>query len=326
MENSGSGESLAYRNEVENLEVCMRCPRGCRVNRRQGQAGSCGMTGTEIYLARAALHMWEEPCISGDTGSGAVFFSGCPLRCIYCQNYEIAHGEIGKPVTWERLAEIFLELQEQQAANINLVTPTHYTPEIICAVMLARKMGLRIPIVYNCSGYESTDMLRCLDGIVDIYLTDFKYMDSQMAEKYSHAPDYPEVAKKALQEMVRQQGTPVFSESGRMKAGVVVRHLLLPNHVKNAKNVVQYVYETYGNHVYVSLMNQYTPLPQVARFPELNRRVTKREYDRLIAYAMDLGIEQGFIQEGETSQESFIPAFDYEGVEKDSKRNAVREE
>lgn len=315
MGSSESGGNLAYCNEEENTGICIRCPRGCRVNRRQGQTGSCGMTGTEIYLARAALHMWEEPCISGDTGSGAVFFSGCPLRCIYCQNYEIAHGEIGKPVTWERLAEIFLELQEQQAANINLVTPTHYTPEIICAVTQARKWGLQIPIVYNCSGYESTDMLRCLDGIVDIYLTDFKYMDSQMAEKYSHAADYPEVVKKALQEMVRQQGTPVFSESGMMKAGVVVRHLLLPNHVKNAKNVVQYVYETYGNHVYLSLMNQYTPLPQAAGFPELNRRVTKREYERLVDYAMELGVEQGFIQEGETSQESFIPAFDYEGVE-----------
>lgn len=315
MGSSESGGNLAYCNEEENTGICIRCPRGCRVNRRQGQTGSCGMTGTEIYLARAALHMWEEPCISGDTGSGAVFFSGCPLRCIYCQNYEIAHGEIGKPVTWERLAEIFLELQEQQAANINLVTPTHYTPEIICAVTQARKWGLQLPIVYNCSGYESTDMLRCLDGIVDIYLTDFKYMDSQMAEKYSHAADYPEVAKKALQEMVRQQGTPVFSESGMMKAGVVVRHLLLPNHVKNAKNVVQYVYETYGNHVYLSLMNQYTPLPQAAGFPELNRRVTKREYERLVNYAMELGVEQGFIQEGETSQESFIPAFDYEGVE-----------
>ena len=204
--------------------------------------------------------MWEEPCISGESGSGAVFFSGCPLRCVYCQNRDIAGAERGIDITVERLAEIFLELAGKGAANINLVTPTHYTPQIIRAVEMARKSGLTIPLVYNCSGYEKVDTLKLLEGVVDMYLTDFKYMDVEAAERYSHAPDYPEVAKAALQEMVRQIGEPVFDEAGMMKKGVIVRHLLLPNHLKNAKGVVQYVYETYGDTVYLSLMNQYTPL------------------------------------------------------------------
>ena len=294
--------------------TCTRCPRNCNVERFNGKAGVCGVKGKEIYVARAALHMWEEPCISGDTGSGAVFFSGCPLRCIYCQNYNISKAEIGKKISMERLAEIFLELQEKGALNINLVTPTHYTVEIIKAISLAKSMGLKLPIVYNCSGYEKVETLRMLENIVDIYLTDFKYMERDIAEKYSSAPDYPEVAKLALKEMVRQQETPLFDNEGIMKKGVIVRHLLLPNHLKNAKSVVEYVYKTYGNKVYLSLMNQYTPLPQVANIPELNRCVTKREYERLLDYAIDLGVEQAFIQEGETAKESFIPDFDNQGV------------
>lgn len=272
------------------------------------------MAGEGILLARAALHMWEEPCISGENGSGAVFFVGCPLRCVYCQNYEIAHAETGKRVTRERLSEIFLELQEKKAANINLVTPTHYTPEIIWAAERARRKGLSIPIVYNCSGYEKTETLKKLEGIIDIYLTDFKYMESETAARYSKAPDYPETARAALNEMVRQTGGAVFDEKGRMRRGVIVRHLLLPNHLKNAKAVVKYVYETYGDQVFLSLMNQYTPLPRMREWPELNRRVTRREYDRLVSYAISLGVENGFIQEGKTAEESFIPAFDCEGV------------
>lgn len=293
---------------------CTICPRNCNVNRADGQAGVCGVTGNGIYAARAALHMWEEPCISGDTGSGAVFFSGCPLRCIYCQNYNIAHAEEGKKITIERLADIFLELQSKKAANINLVTPTHYSPEIIQAVKIARRQGLVLPIVYNCSGYEKVETLQTLEGTVDIYLTDFKYMEAGIAGRYSGAGDYPEVAKAALKEMVRQQGKPVFDEQGMMKQGVIVRHLLLPNHLKNAKAVVQYVHETYGTQVYLSLMNQYTPLPQVADIPELNRKVTKREYERLIDFAIAMGVENGFVQEGQTAKESFIPVFDYEGL------------
>lgn len=293
---------------------CRLCPRNCGAVRKDGQAGFCGVAGAGIAAARAGLHMWEEPCITGANGSGTIFFSGCALRCVYCQNYYIARAETGREIALERLTEIMLELQEKGAENINLVTPTHYTPEIVQAVQEAKEEGLNLPIVYNCSGYEKVDTLRMLEGIVDIYLTDFKYMEEEPARLYSRAADYPEVAKAALQEMVRQQGIPVFDEEGRMKKGVIVRHLLLPNHLKNAKAVVKYVFETYGNQVYLSLMNQYTPLPQVSVFPELSRKVTKREYEKLIDYALSLGLEQGFIQEGETAKESFIPAFDYEGL------------
>lgn len=301
------------------MKECTLCPRNCKVNRAGGEAGVCGVSGDGILGARAALHMWEEPCISGEHGSGAVFFSGCPLRCIYCQNYEIAHAETGKRISVERLAEIFLELAEKGANNINLVTPTHYTPEIVQAVTLAREAGLTLPIIYNCSGYEKVETLRQLTGIVDIYLTDFKYMDREIAARYSKAPDYPEIAKKALQEMVRQTGAPVFGESpsgeqDMLRSGVIVRHLLLPNCLQNGKEVVRYVYETYGDAVYLSLMNQYTPLPQVKNIPELNRKVTEREYEKLIDYAIDLGVECAFIQEGETAEESFIPAFTCEGI------------
>lgn len=292
---------------------CTLCPRECNVDRVNGEKGICGVSGTEIFGARAALHMWEEPCISGETGSGTVFFSGCPLRCVYCQNYDIAHAERGIGITVERLAEIFLELQEKGAANINLVTPTHYTIEIVRAVTIAKEQGLRLPIVYNCSGYEKVETLKILEGIVDIYLTDFKYMDSDMAKKYSKASDYPEIAKKALEEMVRQQGIPQHNEHNMMKKGVIVRHLLLPGYLKNAKDVVKYVYETYGDKVYLSLMNQYTPLSHVEKYPEINRHVAEEEYEELVDYAIELGVENGFIQEGETAEESFIPAFNNEG-------------
>lgn len=293
---------------------CRLCPRNCGANRKDGQAGFCGAAGSGIAAARAGLHMWEEPCITGVNGSGTIFFSGCPLRCVYCQNYHIARAETGREIPLERLTEIMLELQEKGAENINLVTPTHYTQEIVQAALNAKEKGLALPIVYNCSGYEKVDTLRMLEGIVDIYLTDFKYMEEEPARKYSRAADYPEAAKAALKEMVRQAGEPSFTEDGMMQKGVIVRHLLLPGHLRNAKKVVKYVYETYKNQVYVSLMNQYTPLPQIVDYPELNRRVTKREYEKLIDYALDLGLEQGFIQEGETAKESFIPAFDYEGL------------
>lgn len=318
------------------ISECTLCPRNCKVDREAGKMGVCGVTGSDIWVARAALHYWEEPCISGETGSGTVFFCGCSLRCVYCQNYQIAHIKNSKEklqittdsicsienfeerfsVTVERLAEIFLELQEKKAANINLVTPTHYALQIAKAVSIAKQKGLHIPIVYNCSGYESVEVLKQLDGVVDIYLTDFKYMDEEMAFRYSKAKNYPDIAKEALAEMVRQQGEAVFDEDSMMKKGVIVRHLLLPNHLKNGKDVVKYIYETYGDQVYISLMNQYTPLPQVRDFPEINRKVTEREYEALIDYALELGVENGFIQEGETAKESFIPAFEGEGVKR----------
>lgn len=297
------------------MERCNLCPRNCNADRKNGQAGVCGVAGEGILGARAALHMWEEPCISGERGSGTVFFSGCPLRCVYCQNYQIAKAEVGKEISVMRLAEIFLELQEKKhAENINLVTPTHYTLEIVEAIQQAKRQGLTIPIVYNCSGYEKVETLKKLDGIVDIYLTDFKYVDNRLAARYSKAPDYPEIAKAALAEMVRQIGEPEFDQRDMMTKGVIVRHLLLPNALENGKQVVRYVYETYGAQVFLSLMNQYTPLPQVEAYPEIYRKVTEEEYDELVDYAIEIGVEQGFIQEGETAEESFIPAFDCEGI------------
>ena len=271
----------------------------------------------EIYLARAALHMWEEPCISGESGSGAVFFSGCNLRCVYCQNDEIAAGRKGRQVSVERLSQIFLELQEKGASNINLVTPDHFVIKIAEAVLLAKEKGLRLPVVYNGSGYEKEEIIENLSGIVDIFLTDFKYMDEKAAQKYSFAPDYPDVAKKALAQMVRLVGEPAFDEKGMMTKGVIVRHLLLPGHKKNARDVIRYVYETYGDRVYLSLMNQYTPFERLKENPdyrELCRKVTRREYEAVIDYALSLGVRNAFIQEGDVAKESFIPAFDFEGI------------
>lgn len=296
------------------MKRCMICPRRCGADRGAGEIGVCG-EDSRIFAARAALHFWEEPCISGERGSGAVFFSGCPLRCVYCQNYEIAAARQGMEISEPRLAEIFLELQEQGAENINLVTPTHYTEQIIRALKRAAADGLALPVVYNCSGYERAETLRSLEGIVSVYLTDFKYMSADTAMRYSHAPDYPETAKEALAEMVRQRPNPEFDASGRMTGGVIVRHLLLPGHVREAEEIVRYVYGAYKNQVYLSLMNQYTPFARLAELcPELNRRVTKREYERLIDYTLALGVEQAFIQEGATARESFIPAFDFEGL------------
>ena len=277
-------------------------------------AGFCGMTD-RIRAARAALHMWEEPCISGTKGSGAVFFSGCSLRCIFCQNHEIAAGKAGKEISGERLAEIFLELQEKGAANINLVTGTHFAPSIRKALERAGEQGLSLPVVYNCGGYESLRTLRMLEGFVDVYLPDFKYMDSQLAEKFSHAPDYPEAAKTALAEMVRQTGPCVFDPEGYIRKGTIVRHLILPGHTRNSKDVLRYLHETYGDRIYISIMNQYTPVRPLPDYPELNRKVTRREYEKVLDEAVRLGIEKAYIQEGETADESFIPAFDLEGIE-----------
>lgn len=295
------------------LKDCHLCPRNCGVDRLAGQKGFCGVDAG-IMVARAALHMWEEPCISGKEGSGAVFFSGCSLGCVFCQNRTISKGQSGKVITVERLAELFLDLQGQKANNINLVTAGHFLPQVREALILAKEQGLTIPVVYNSSGYEKAEMLRYLDGLVDIYLPDFKYLEADLAGKYSHAKDYPEVAMKALEEMVRQVGTPEFDERGMMKKGVIVRHLLLPGHVRNSKKVLEYLYGTYGDQIYISLMNQYTPMPAMKDDPQLSRKVTDREYDRLLDHAISLGVTNCFIQEGETAKESFIPEFNGEGV------------
>ncbi len=295
-------------------ENCILCPRNCNTNRNDGNIGACMVSG-KLKLARAALHYWEEPCISGEAGSGAVFFSGCSLHCVFCQNEEISRGQSGKEVEKERLAEIFLELQEKGANNINLVTPGQYVPHIIWAVEQARDQGLKLPIVYNTSSYEKVETIRRLQGIVDIYLPDFKYMSSDIAMKYSKAKDYPEVAKAAIAEMVRQQPNPVFDEvTGLMKRGVIVRQLLLPNLLEDAKAIVKYLYDAYGDNIYLSLMSQFTPLSNVENYPELNRKVSEKEYEEYVNYAIELGVENGFIQEEDVADESFIPHFDCEGV------------
>ncbi|MGN1179692.1 MAG: radical SAM protein [Suilimivivens sp.] len=295
---------------------CNLCPRNCMAHREEKEKGYC-LSGSTLKVARAALHMWEEPCISGEKGSGAVFFSGCNLRCVYCQNFEIAAAGQGKEITVFRLVDIFLSLQKQGAANINLVTPDHYVIPVIQAVLQAREKGLKLPVVYNCSGYEKSEVIESLEGIVDIFLTDFKYMEEELAGRYSFAPDYPKVAKTALKAMVKVAGKPVFDEDGMMQKGVIVRHLLLPGHKRNAREVIKYVYETYGDDVYLSLMNQYTPFERLREkegYTELCRKVTRREYESIVDYTLSLGIRNAFIQEGETAKESFIPAFDGEGL------------
>ena len=300
---------------MKQLEHCRLCPRACSVNRINGETGACH-ADAQMRVARAALHFWEEPCISGKEGSGAIFFTGCSLGCVFCQNTDISRGQEGKTVNVEQLVRICLNLQAQGANNINLVTAGHYLPAVAEALKQAKNQGLRIPVVYNSSGYEKPETLRLLEGLVDIYLPDMKYMDAQLAKQYSRAGDYPDVAKEALAEMVRQCPDPVFNKRGMMKKGVIVRHLLLPGHVRDSKAVLKYLYETYQDQIFISIMSQYTPMPQMSAYPELNRRVTRREYNRLLDFAMELGIENGFFQEGDPVGESFIPAFDGEGVTK----------
>ena len=295
---------------------CDLCPRKCLVDRKKGEKGICGQT-ENLKVARAALHFWEEPCISGDAGSGAVFFSGCPLHCVFCQNENIANGTVGKEISLERLVDIFLELQEKEANNINLVTPGHFVPQIVKALDQARKEGLTLPVVYNTSSYETVDTIKMLEGYVDIYLPDFKYMSPVLSKKYSHAPDYAEVAKAAIAEMVRQTGKAVFvngDEDNLILRGTIVRHLTLPGCMEDSMQILKYLHETYGDTIYISIMNQFTPLSNLEKYPELNRKITDEEYEALVDYAIDIGIENGFIQEGDTAEESFIPAFDCEGV------------
>ncbi len=313
-----------------NLHNCVLCPRNCHADRINGQTGYCRQTN-EIKAARAALHMWEEPCISGLSGSGTVFFSGCNMGCVFCQNYPVSHGEAGKIISPERLSEIFLSLQEQNACNINLVTPTHFIPQIKKALETAKSNGLSIPIVYNTSSYEKAETLKELDGLIDIYLPDLKYYSPVLSKKYSSAEDYFSFASCAIEEMVRQTGKPVFAPQNLsfanrgeddysgplMKKGVIVRHLLLPGCMEDSRSVLQYLFSAYQNDIYISIMNQYTPVSSFLdsnAYPELQRVVSPSEYDRLINYALSLGIENGFIQDGETCLESFIPSFDCSGI------------
>lgn len=294
-------------------ENCTLCPRECGADREAGEKGHCGMDG-EIYAARAALHMWEEPCISGKRGSGAVFFSGCSLRCIYCQNREIALGERGKRISADRLAEIFLNLQRQGAANLNLVTAAHFVPHVLEALDRAKAGGFRLPVVYNSGGYEKVETLRMMEGYVDVYLPDYKYAEPELAQAFSAAPDYPRTAAAAIEEMLRQTGPCVFDEDGYIRRGTIVRHLILPGHTRNSVKAIGFLLKTFGTDLHISILKQYTPVWHSDRYPELNRTVTGREYEKVLNAALELGLRNGYFQEGETAKESFIPAFDYEGI------------
>ncbi len=366
-------DSLNLRGQSSQLHHCMLCHRKCGVDRLAGERGYCGQDA-RIYAARAALHFWEEPCISGTGGSGAVFFSGCSMRCVFCQNHDIALGTRGLEITPARLSEIFLQLQNQGAHNINLVTPTHFIPQIVSALERAKSHGLTLPIVYNTGSYETSEALQMLDGLIDVYLPDFKYWDPQIAQRYANAPHYRKYASAAIAEMYRQVGDPQFiplssipasdatahlaadgtasrnkadrtdpdapisgqseadeasqspyaasssdgdadiSESSLMTRGMIVRHLLLPGCSEDSMQILRYLHETYGNRIYISIMNQYTPVAPLSEYPELQRKVTDAEYDRVVDYCIDLGMEQAFIQDGEAAAESFIPEFNYTGL------------
>jgi len=294
---------------MNHMEKCMLCPRNCGVSRYKGETGFCNCDD-KLKIARADLHYWEEPCISGKNGSGTVFFSHCNMKCVFCQNYNISTRNQGKIISISGLSRIFLELEEKGAHNINLVTPTHYIPMIIQALDMAKTSGLSIPVVYNTSGYEKVESLKLLEGYVDIYLPDFKYFDNKYALKYSSAPDYFQVASAALSEMTRQVGLPKFTKDGLMKKGVIVRHLMLPGLLFDSKKIIDYLYSTYKDSIYISIMSQYTPLDTVPdKFPELKRTLPKGHYDSLVDYAVDLGIKNAFIQDGASAKESFIPEF-----------------
>ncbi|MBR5872110.1 MAG: radical SAM protein, partial [Oscillospiraceae bacterium] len=268
----------------------------------------------DLKIARAALHLWEEPCISGESGSGTIFFSGCTMRCIFCQNREISRGEAGKIISIERLSEIFFELKEKGANNINLVTPMHYAPQIIKAFDIAKAKGFDLPIVWNTGGWELPESVEAVKDYADIWLTDFKYFDNNLAEKFSDAKEYFENASASLKKMVEQTGKAVFDEDGIMKKGVIVRHLVLPGHTDDSKEILRWLWKNFGDSIWVSIMNQYTPLCTDEKYPELFRSVTDEEYDEIIDFAVDLGFENAFVQEGGAASESFIPPFDLEGV------------
>ena len=288
------------------LKNCVICPRKCGVNRYQ-ERGFCGADNA-IKVSYYSLHMWEEPVISGKKGSGTIFFSHCNLRCLYCQNKKISIDGYGKKISNKKLKEIMLKLQEEGAHNINLVTPTHYIPQIVKVLRNIKDKELKIPVVYNTSSYENVGSLKILNGLVDIYLADLRYYDDELAKKYSFCDNYFEIATMAIDEMFRQTGTIVFDKDGMMRKGLIVRVLVLPGHVHDAKEIIQYLYQTYHDDIYISIMNQYTPIEKYC-YENLNRKLTEEEYEDVINYALTIGVSKAFIQEGDTALESFIPDF-----------------
>lgn len=295
------------------LKNCTLCPRNCHADRTKSQ-GFCH-AGNDVEVALVSLHQWEEPCLSGTKGAGTVFFSHCSMQCIFCQNYEISTKGRGFKISVKRLAEIFLEQQKRNAHCLELVTATHYVPQIIEALDTAKKNGLNIPIVYNSSGYEKIETLEALRNYIDVFLPDFKYFSGEIAKKYSNAADYPEVAQKAIAKMYELVGKPVFKDN-LMQKGVIIRHLILPWHYKESLKIVKYIWETYHDNVYLSLMNQYTPMYKALTHPELKRRLTTFEYDKVVNFADSLGFTNCYIQQGKTATKDFVPKFNGENVKK----------
>lgn len=297
------------------LRCCTLCPRRCRVDRTRG-TGFCG-AGASVRLALVSLHPWEEPCLTGGAqgrGAGTVFFSHCTLRCCYCQNHEISHEGKGEDVTVARLADIFLEQQARGAATLDLVTPTHYVPQILAALRSARARGFTLPVVYNSSGYETVETIDALAGEVAIYLPDLKYIDEAFAREYSAAPDYFAYASRAIEAMVRQTGPVDFAPDGSLRRGVLVRHLVLPGHRHESMRVLDWLHGTFGDAVQISLMNQYTPMYRAAEHKDLGRRLTTFEYESVVEHALALGITRCYVQEGRTADTKFVPHFDGRGV------------
>ena len=291
------------------LQECTVCPRKCKADRRVSKGVCSG--GEKVRVALAGLHRWEEPCISLGNGSGTVFFSGCTLKCVYCQNHEISSGNKGVDITVEQLARTFVSLVNKGACNINLVTPTHYTPQIAQALRIA---DLSVPVVYNCSGYELPETIKQLDGLVDIYLTDMKYYDSEISARYSKAPDYFKWASQSVKEMIRQTGPAQFDEDGRMIKGVLIRHLVMPGLTDQTKKILDWIWNNLPHDTYISLMNQYFPSGNAESYPEINRRTTAEEYDEVVDYLIELGFENGFLQEAESAVSDYVPVFDLSGI------------
>lgn len=292
----------------ELLASCELCPRKCRANRIKGEKGFCG-AGAKTKIARVALHMWEEPCVSGRNGSGTVFFSGCNMKCAYCQNYVISTDENGYWITEAELAESILMLQEQGADNINLVTPTHYVPQIISSLDIAKSKGLNIPVIYNSGGYESVETIKLLRGYIDVYMPDFKYFSDKYAIEYSCAPSYFDVAAAAIEEMFQQVGKNVFDNRGMINKGVIVRHMMLPGLLFETKKILDYLHSSYGDNIYISLMSQYTPMPNVREHPKLSKRINESHYQAMVEYCLDCGIKNVFVQDISSAVQDFIPDF-----------------
>lgn len=295
------------------LNNCNLCIRNCSIDRNSGKVGFCN-SSNKLRVAKAYLHLWEEPCISGKNGSGTVFFSNCNLKCVFCQNHIISNDGLGKEISIERLSEIFLELQEKGAHNINLVTPTHYVPQIIEALNIAKNKGLYLPIIYNTNGIDSLDTIKKLNGYIDVYLPDFKYFNDKYSLKYSKIKGYSKNLLTILEEMFNQVDKPIFNENGIIQKGVIIRHLMLPGLLFDSKKVIDTIYNKFGNKVYISLMNQYTPMYDSIKYPEINKPLNPKHYDSLIDYSIELGVKNGFIQDTGTNSKSFIPDFNNEGV------------